>query len=114
MHELPTGHGLQNSEVLSNGRRRTKGQALQKRSVIESRSASSTCDALLRHYLSLEEKPVYALPDQPEKATRVIYTTDSCWGETKRLAVLQKRTVSSLLEQLTRAYLGLELQDRVG
>ncbi len=87
--------------------------ALQERTALEGKSASALCDFLLRHYLALEAKPVYELPPDLEKRTRVIYTSNPTWGAVKRTAVLQRRSASALLEQLLRGYLGLALGERV-
>ncbi len=83
--------------------------ALQERATLERKSASDLCEFLLRHYLSLEAKPTFELPEGLQKRTRSLYVSDRVWAGAKAQAVLQRRSVSALLEQLLRAYLGLKL-----
>ena len=82
---------------------------LHNRSVLEGKSASELCDFLLIHYLGLGEPPVYQLPDGLVKRTRAIYIADQGWAAAKRLSRLQGRTLSAMLEQLVRGYVGLGL-----
>ncbi len=85
--------------------------ALKERSVLEGRPASDLCQFLLAHYLSLEERPVYGLPEGLRTAPRSLYVEDTVWAAAKAEAVRQRRSVSAMLEQLIRAYTGLPLRD---
>jgi len=81
---------------------------LRARAVLEERSAAKLCEFLLGHYLGLEDKPIHRPPSNPgQRRTRSIYIADRTWAAAKALAVRQRRTVSDILEQLIRAYLGL-------
>ncbi len=87
--------------------------ALKEAGALEERSASELCQHLLAHYLSLEKRPVYALPEELETRPRSIYFQLVTWGAAKAEAVHQRRSVSAMLEQLIRSYVGLELGPRM-
>ena len=82
-----------------------------RRSTIEGKSAGKLCEWLLVRYLSLDERPVYELPPL-NRRQRSVHVHDVPWAEAKGLAVEQRRSLSEILEQLIRAYLGLELGRR--
>ena len=77
--------------------------------VIEGSNASSLCQYLVKAYLELEEKPLYAIPEGLKTRTRTLYLCDSEWAALKKEKTLQERTISEILEQILRGYLGLEL-----
>ena len=81
------------------------------RAELESTTASEICERLLRHYLVLEEKPPQYLP--PSDATRrkrSVYVTRPIWAAAKAQKVQERRSISAILEQLLRGYLGLDLE----
>ena len=80
---------------------------------LEKKTASDLCQYLARHYLSLEEKPVFALPEKMDTHSRTVYLPDSVWAALKREKVMQNRSTSEIFEQLLRGYLGLELGGRL-
>jgi len=83
--------------------------ALKEASTIEGKSASELCEFLLAHYLALPRRTRYNLPSALKTKARSLYVSDPTWGAAKAEAVKQSRPVSAILEQLVRAYLGLEL-----
>ena len=81
--------------------------ATQERAVLEETTASEICERLLRHYLDLEEKPPRQnLPADLQRKQRSIYVRPTTWAAAKAQKVLEGRSVSEILEQLLRAYLG--------
>jgi len=81
------------------------------RAVLEHTSVSKLCERLLNSYLQLKSKPSPCrLPDLKSKK-RSVYLSDLVWAEGREQAVLEDRSISALLEQLLRAYLGLEIRD---
>ncbi|MCE1252835.1 MAG: ribbon-helix-helix protein, CopG family [Anaerolineae bacterium] len=80
---------------------------------LEGKTASELCLFLANHYINLEQKPVYALPDGLIPRSRTIYLPDSTWAALKREKVLQNRSSSEIMEQLLRGYLGLSLGNRL-
>lgn len=80
------------------------------RAVLESTTASEICERLLKHYLSLDEKPPrYRPPDNIRARKRSVYITDPVWAAAMAQRVREGRSISEILEQLLRGYLGLEL-----
>jgi hypothetical protein len=82
-------------------------------SSLENKTASDLCLYLARHYLELDQKPVYMLPENLATHSRTVYLPDSIWAALKREKVLQNRSASEIFEQLLRAYLGLPLAQRL-
>lgn len=80
---------------------------------LEKKTASDLCLYLARHYLGLEQKPVYALPEKVETHSRTVYLPDSIWAALKHEKVMQNRSTSDIFEQLLRGYLGLDLGARL-
>jgi predicted CopG family antitoxin len=76
---------------------------------LENKTASDLCLYLALHYLQLESKPRYALPDNLKTHSRTVYLPDQVWAALKREKVLQNRSTSEIIEQLLRGYLGLSL-----
>lgn len=84
--------------------------ATQERAVLEGTTASDICERVLSHYLSLEEKPPrYGLPTDVPTKQRSIHVRPTTWAAAKAQKVLEARPVSTILEQLLRAYLGFPL-----
>jgi hypothetical protein len=80
------------------------------RAVLEDTAASEICERLLEHYLSLEEKPPqYRLPDRIPTRKRSVYITNPIWAASMAQRVREGRSISHILEQLLRGYLGLDL-----
>jgi hypothetical protein len=80
---------------------------------LEDKSASDICEHVLRHYV---ETPA---PDRPpitirsaSGRQRSIYIDKSVWVELSGLKVTEQRSISAILEQQLRAYMGLELPQR--
>jgi len=91
--------------------------ALQGRVVFERKSASELCEFLMSHYIDLETKPPrYELSDQQAemKRKRSVYVADPIWAASRAQAVLEHRSVSAILEQLIRGYVGLDLGNQFG
>lgn len=86
--------------------------AAQERAALENTTASAICERVLRHYLDLGEKPPrYDLPDRVPTRQRSIHVRPSTWAAAKAQKVLEGRSVSAILEQLLRAYLGFPLEN---
>lgn len=84
--------------------------ATQERAALEGTTASDICERVLRHYLALEEKPPrYDLPSDAPTRQRSIHVLPTTWASTKAQKVMEARSVSAILEQLLRAYLGFPL-----
>jgi len=80
------------------------------RAELERTTASEICERLLRHYLALEEKPSrYMLPAHVTRRKRSVYVTRPIWAAAKAQKVQEQRSISAILEQLLREYLGLDL-----
>jgi hypothetical protein len=80
---------------------------------LENKTASDLCLFLASHYLHLDQKPIFRLPDGLETHSRTVYLPDSIWAALKREKVLQNRSASEIFEQLLRGYLGLSLGARL-
>jgi hypothetical protein len=77
------------------------------RAVMEEKPASERCAHVLRHYAALEGKlPVY-IRSVPEGSLHSVFLEKDTWAELMRRRVIEKRPVSTILEQQLRAYLGL-------
>lgn len=77
---------------------------------LEDKSASDICEHVLRHYIDTPEA------DRPPIRTRnasgrqrSVYIDKSVWVELSGLKVTEQRSISAILEQQLRAYMGLEL-----
>ena len=80
------------------------------RAELESTTASEICERLLKHYLALEEKPPrYLLSSGATRRKRSVYVTRPIWAAAKAQKVQERRSISVILEQLLRGYLGLDL-----
>ncbi|NKQ35710.1 MAG: hypothetical protein HF973_08860 [Chloroflexi bacterium] len=80
------------------------------RAELEGTTASEICERLLKHYLALEKKPPrYLLPSGAARRKRSVYVTRPVWAAAKAQKVQERRSVSAILEQLLRGYLGLDL-----
>lgn len=100
--QFPT---VQRSVVLSD----QAWAAARSRAVLEHVSTSELCERLLRAYLDLSDKPapvLLQLQARPKK--RSVHISDLVWAGIREQATLEKRAISDLLEQLLRAYLGLD------
>lgn len=95
---------LQRSVVLSD----PVWAAARGRAVLEHVSVSELCERLLRSYLQLKHKPKPCLPAEIKSKKRSVYLSDPVWAEGREQATLEGRSTSALLEQLLRAYLGLD------
>ena len=83
------------------------------RAELEDTSASEICERLLQHYLVLDEKPPqHGLPPEITTRKRSVYVTKPTWAAGRAQKVWERRSISAILEQLLRAYLGLELGTR--
>lgn len=78
------------------------------RAALEDTTASALCERLLAHYLSLEERPRYEVPDDG-RYQRTVYIDKRIWAKMLGQRVREKRSISEILEQLIRAYTGLPL-----
>ena len=77
--------------------------------MLEHVSTSELCERLLRSYLDLKRKPAPSTPSpQAKPKKRSVYVSDPVWAGSREQAILEGRTISALLEQLLRAYLGLD------
>jgi hypothetical protein len=81
------------------------------RAVIEEKPASERCAHVLRHYVALEDKPPVHSHSVPEGSLHSVFLEKTTWAELMRCRVIEKRTVSAILEQQLRVYLGLPLLD---
>jgi hypothetical protein len=80
------------------------------RAELEGTTASKMCERLLRHYLVLEEKPSrYLLASGAVRRKRSVYVSRPIWAAAKAQKVQERRSISDILEQLLRGYLGLDL-----
>lgn len=80
------------------------------RAELEDTSASEICERLLQHYLALDEKPPrHELAPDAITRKRSVYITKPTWAAARAQKVWERRSISAILEQLLRAYLGLEL-----
>jgi hypothetical protein len=80
------------------------------RAELERTTASEICERLLKHYLALEKKPPrYLLPASVSTRKRSVYVTRPVWAAARAQKVREQRSVSAILEQLLRGYLGLDL-----
>ncbi len=80
------------------------------RSVLEGTTASAICERLLKHYLALEKKPPqHALLPSIQTRKRSVHITKITWAAAKAQKVQERRSISAILEQLLRGYLGLAL-----
>jgi hypothetical protein len=79
------------------------------RAVMEEKSASEICAHVLRHYVSLEDKPPILIRSVPEGNLHSVFVDKMTWAELMRCRVIEKRPVSAILEQQLRVYLGLPL-----
>ncbi|MCJ7622180.1 MAG: hypothetical protein MUO76_01660 [Anaerolineaceae bacterium] len=85
-------------------------KGLREQSIMRRASASVICRRLLENYLETEEKPaVYELEDDVKKKKRTLHISDFLWSQTRMQALREERTASSLVEQLIREYLGMDL-----
>lgn len=79
------------------------------RAELERTTASEICERLLKHYLALEEKPPqYVLPSNVTTRKRSVYVTRPIWAAAKAQKVQEQRSISAILEQLLRGYLGMD------
>ena len=108
MHEPIEGHAVANRSVMIT---HEAWAAVSERAFLEKKTINDLCVALLAQYLSQAEPPVYHLSKSPrrEKTAHTLYTSDELWSQAHRLKGLQGRTISAILEQLIRAYTGLEV-----
>jgi hypothetical protein len=80
------------------------------RAELERTTASEICERLLKHYLTLENKPPrHALPSNISSRKRSVYVTRPVWAAARAQRVREQRSISAILEQLLRGYLGLDL-----
>jgi hypothetical protein len=79
------------------------------RAELEDTTASEICERLLKHYLALADKPsIVALPATSPTRKRSVYISRPTWAAAKALKVREHRSISAILEQLLRGYLGLD------
>ncbi len=83
--------------------------AASERAELESTTASEICERLLKHYLALEAKPPRYLPPPGVTRKRSVYVTRLVWAAARSQKVQERRSISIILEQLLRGYLGLDL-----
>ncbi len=79
---------------------------------IEEKSVSDLCTYLLEEYIGFDERVIYQFI-RPNRSPHSIYLSFSIWPQIKVLKASQRRSISDILEQLIRAYTGLELGERV-
>jgi hypothetical protein len=85
------------------------------RAELESTTASEICERLLKHYLALENKPdLYEAPSAGARRKRSVYVTQPVWAAARAQKVKERRSISDILEQLLRGYLGLDLGKHMG
>ena len=79
---------------------------------LENKSASDICEHVLRHYVDTPET------DHPPIRTRSasgrqrsIYIDKSVWVQLSGLKVTERRSISAILEQQLRAYMGMKLPE---
>lgn len=75
---------------------------------LESKSASDICEIVLDHYISLPEKPAIQI-SQVNGKQRSIYLDKSLWVKCVTVKMQEGRSISAILEQHLRTYLGMEL-----
>jgi hypothetical protein len=97
---------------------------LQRRAVMEGKSASDLCEYVLADYVQPDNSHlVYAMPwaDLPKDQyppqfrldLRSFYILDAIWAEIRVLKIIQRRPINEILEQQLRLYLNLDLGDLV-
>jgi hypothetical protein len=88
--------------------------ALLEQSALEDTSASALCEYVLRHYLNLpdDEKPPILIASVAQTAVqRTIYIKKPLWATAKGRKVMERRSISAILEQQLRAYMGLDMPE---
>lgn len=85
--------------------------AISEQAFLERKSINELCVYLLDQYIAQAEKPVYRLAKSAAqgKAAHTLYTSNELWSRLRHLKGLQGRTISAILEQLIRAYTGLNV-----
>lgn len=102
LHYKPVQHSVKLSDEV--------WAAALERAELENTTASEICERLLKHYLALEEKPPqYELLSSVDTRKRSVYITRPIWAAARAQKVQERRSVSAILEQLLRGYLGLDL-----
>src|SRR5215207_47475 len=79
------------------------------RAVIEEKSASELCAHVLRHYVTLENKPPIQIHSAPQGSLHSVFLEKTAWAELLGCRVTERRPVSAILEQQLRAYLALPI-----
>lgn len=91
--------------------------ALLQRADREGYTASNLCEILMMQYAKMESLPIFEMPgaldDGFRRKGRTVYISDAIWNEFLGIKVYQSRSISEIVEQLVRSYLGLPLGDRV-
>lgn len=88
--------------------------ALLEQSALEGQSASALCEHVLRHYLNLpdDEKPPVLITGVAQTAVqRTIYIEKTLWVAAKGRKVMERRSISAILEQQLRAYMALDMPE---
>jgi hypothetical protein len=75
---------------------------------LEDKSASDICEHVLNHYVSLPQKPRIRIT-HVDGRQHSVYLDKALWVECVALKVEDGRSISAILEQQLRLYLGLEL-----
>jgi hypothetical protein len=76
----------------------------------EDKSASDICEHVLRHYVDTPEtdRPPFNIKSA-SGPQRSVYIDKSVWVQLSGLKVTERRSISAILEQQLRAYMGMEL-----
>jgi hypothetical protein len=80
---------------------------------LEDKSASDICEYVLRHYVEIpdSDRPPIMIRSASGRQ-RSIYIDKSVWVELSGLKVTEQRSISAILEQQLRAYMGMEMPER--
>lgn len=79
---------------------------------LEDKSASDICEHVLRHYVDTSEtdRPPISIK-RASGRQRSVYIDKSVWVQLSGLKVTEQRSISAILEQQLRAYMGMELPE---
>jgi hypothetical protein len=77
---------------------------------LEDKSASDICEHVLRHYVDTPDtdRPPFNIKSA-SGPQRSVYIDKSVWVQLSGLKVTERRSISAILEQQLRAYMGMEL-----
>lgn len=81
------------------------------RSALEGSSASELCESVMADYISRtdeEKPPAYTWPPDVTTRQRAVHISNRVWAGMLARKVIERRSVSEILEQLLRSYLELD------